>query len=109
MSWFVYVVRVAAAIDRDAVIHMLECRGVPARAYFPPIHLQPFYRERFGFKPGDFPIAERVGASTLALPFFGTMPEDQVDTVCGALLEVLDEVRLLSRTRSAYGTEHASA
>jgi dTDP-4-amino-4,6-dideoxygalactose transaminase len=109
MSWFVYVVRLAPGLDRDDVIGRLERRGVPARAYFPPIHLQPFYRERFGFKPGDFPIAERVGASTLALPFFGTMPEDQVDTVCGALLEVLDQVRPLSRTRSPYGTEHASA
>jgi perosamine synthetase len=91
MSWFVYVVRLAAAIDRDWVIAALERRGVPARAYFPPIHLQPFYRQRFGFKPGDFPVAERAGACALALPFFGPMTETQVDTVCGALREVLRE------------------
>ncbi|MBI3769835.1 MAG: DegT/DnrJ/EryC1/StrS family aminotransferase [Deltaproteobacteria bacterium] len=88
MSWFVYVVRLAA-VDRDAVIAALAERGVPARAYFPPVHLQPFYRQRFGYKPGDFPIAERAGACALALPFFGTMTEAQVDTVCGALREVL--------------------
>jgi perosamine synthetase len=91
MSWFVYVVRLAAAVDRDAVIDALAQRGVPARAYFPPIHLQPFYRRRFGYKPGDFPIAERAGAGALALPFFGTMTEAQVDTACGALREVLRE------------------
>src|SRR5207253_504721 len=49
-SWFVYVVRVA---DRDRVIRELAARGIPARAYFPPIHLQPFYRATFRYKPGD--------------------------------------------------------
>jgi dTDP-4-amino-4,6-dideoxygalactose transaminase len=91
MSWFVYVVRLAETIDRDGVIDALGRRGVPARAYFPPIHLQPFYRQRFGYRPGDFPVAERAGACALALPFFGTMSETQVDTVCGALREVLRE------------------
>jgi dTDP-4-amino-4,6-dideoxygalactose transaminase len=89
LSWFVYVVRVAPTIDRDAVIEALGRRGVPARTYFPPIHLQPFYRQRFGYKPGDFPIAEQAGASALALPFFGTMTETQVDEACGALREVM--------------------
>jgi perosamine synthetase len=85
-SWFVYVVRVD---DRDRVIDALAARGVPARAYFPPIHLQPFYRAAFGFRAGDFPVAEAAGGRCLALPFFSTMREDEVDLVCGALAEVL--------------------
>jgi perosamine synthetase len=85
-SWFVYVVRVAA---RDYAIQELDRRGIPARAYFPPIHLQPFYRKPFGFNQGDFPVAEAAGDTCLALPFFGTMREDEVDTVCGALAEIL--------------------
>ena len=89
MSWFVYVVRLAPRHDRDRVIRELEARGIPARPYFPPIHLQPFYRGRFGLRPGDFPVTEAAGASCLALPFFGTMREEQVDTVCGALAEAL--------------------
>jgi len=109
MSWFVYVVRLAAPLDRDAVITALERRGVPARPYFPPIHLQPFYRQRFGFKPGDFPIAERAGASTLALPFFGTMTERQVDTVCGTLLEVLHGEQRSRLPRASYSSECLSA
>src|SRR6185503_10967485 len=58
--------RVAAAyeralgIDRDALIPRLAERGVPSRPYFSPIHLQPLYRDEFGFKPGDFPVTERV-------------------------------------------------
>jgi dTDP-4-amino-4,6-dideoxygalactose transaminase len=85
-SWFVYTVRVA---ERDRVIRELEGRGIPARAYFPPIHLQPFYRTTFGTKPGDFPVAEAAGDTCLALPFFGAMSEDDVDAVCGALIDVL--------------------
>jgi dTDP-4-amino-4,6-dideoxygalactose transaminase len=97
MSWFVYVVRLAGWLDRDGVIAALDRRGVPARAYFPPIHLQPFYRERFGFKPGDFPVSEEMGQRCLALPFFGAMTDRQIDTVCGALGEVIAEVTTARR------------
>ena len=104
MSWFVYVVRLAPRHDRDRVIRELEARGIPARPYFPPIHLQPFYRGRFGLRPGDFPVTEAAGASCLALPFFGTMREEQVDTVCGALAEVLGfEPRAEAGARRAVG------
>jgi dTDP-4-amino-4,6-dideoxygalactose transaminase len=96
MSWFVYVVQLDRRFDRDAVIVELERRGIPARPYFPPIHLQPFYRERFGYAPGDFPLAEQAGSRCLALPFFGGMREEQVDTVCGVLEEALGAL-----TRSA--------
>ena len=82
----------------------IGARGIPARPYFPPIHLQPFYRGRFGLRPGDFPVTEAAGASCLALPFFGTMREEQVDTVCGALAEVLGfELRADTTARRAVG------
>ena len=104
MSWFVYVVRLAPRHDRDRLIRELEARGVPARPYFPPIHLQPFYRGRFGLRPGDFPVTEAAGASCLALPFFGTMREEQVDYVCGALAEALGlEPRTEPAARRAVG------
>jgi perosamine synthetase len=88
-SWFVYVVEVGDGIDRDAVIDRLAERGIASKAYLPCIHLQPFYRERFGFKGGEFPAAERASSRSLALPFYTTMPESQVDRVCGALAEGL--------------------
>jgi len=85
MSWFVYVIRLAPEIDRNCVMAALEERGVPSRPYFTPIHLQKFYRERFGYREGDFPVTEAVARSTLALPFSGVMTEEQVDYVCEAL------------------------
>jgi perosamine synthetase len=85
MSWFVYVIRLDERIDRDALIAALEEDGVPSRPYFVPIHLQPLYRERFGYRPGDFPVTEQIARTTLALPFYTLMPEEQVDYVCERL------------------------
>lgn len=91
VDWFVYVIRLAERVDRDRLIGQLAERGVPGRPYFSPIHLQPFYRERFGFAPGDFPVTERVAAGTLAIPFSSRLTEEQVDQVCEALLASVRE------------------
>jgi perosamine synthetase len=74
---------------------LLEEKGIPSRPYFTPIHLQPFYQERFGYRQHDFPVTEAVARSTLALPFFGTMREEQVEYVCENLVSALlsQEVR----------------
>jgi len=92
MSWFVYVVRLAKSIDRFRLMKDLEDRGIPNRPYFSPIHLQPFYRDRFGFKPGDFPVAEDLGQRSLALPFSSVMTEDQVNYVCEQTIELLKSI-----------------
>ncbi len=89
MSWFVYVVRLDPAVDRDHVAAELAERGVPTRSYFAPLHLLPFYRERYGFGPGDFPVTEAVAGATLALPFSGVMSVDQVDYVAAMVAEVV--------------------
>jgi perosamine synthetase len=91
MSWFVYVVRLRPEFDRNRIITRLGERGIPARPYFSPIHLQPFYQDEYGFKPGDFPVAEAAGRSTLALPFHNNMNTDEIKVVIEALSEVLRE------------------
>ena len=85
MSWFVYVVRLAPHVDRPALMAALEADGIPTRPYFVPIHLQPYYRERYGCKEGDYPVTERVAATTLALPFATDMSDDEVAYVCDRL------------------------
>jgi perosamine synthetase len=86
VDWFVYVIRVEDGVSRDRVMERLAEQGIQSRPYFAPIHLQPLYRERFGYQPGDFPITERVAASTLALPFSSVMSEADVDLVCDRLV-----------------------
>lgn len=89
-SWFVYVVRILPPADRDRVIERLAREKIPSRKYFSPIHLQSFYRDRFGYQPGDFPVTERLGDQNIALPFSGVMSEDDVETVCFALRKALE-------------------
>ncbi len=88
-SWFVYVVQLPAGADRGAVIAALGAAGIDSKAYLPCIHTMPPYRERFGFKGGEFPVAERVAERSLALPFFTSITEEQVERVCTALAGAL--------------------
>jgi len=91
MSWFVYVVRINPPADRNEVMHRLNEAGIPSRPYFTPIHLQPFYRESFGYRRGDFPVTEHLGDGCLALPFSSVMTEEQVDYVCQQLQATVSE------------------
>ena len=84
-SWFVYAPRLDPDLDRDRIIGRLEAEGVSAKPYLPCIHLQPYYREEHGHAPGELPITEAISASTIALPFFCEMTDDQVDRVCQAM------------------------
>jgi len=92
MSWFVYVIRLAPQVDRDKLITRLQAAGIPSRPYFTPIHLQPFMIERFGYRPGDFPITEELGRRGLALPFSSIMTQDQVELVCAELEKALPKL-----------------
>jgi len=89
MSWFVYVVRFEAKIDRDVIAKRLAASDIPVRPYFLPIHLQPYMVERFGYREGDFPVTEDLGKRGLALPFSGVMREEQVEAVCSAIRDEL--------------------
>lgn len=88
-SWFVFVVRTPHGVDRDATIRALAERGIQTRPYLPAIHLFSFYRERFGFREGQFPVAEDVAARGLSLPFFPEMTQAQVTRVVEELAAVL--------------------
>ena len=94
MSWFVFVVRLNDLFevgDRDIIMQELRAMGIGCNNYFPPIHLQPYVAEQFGYKPGDFPVCEYVAARTLALPFYGALTSREVDHVCTTLERILDK------------------
>lgn len=81
--YHVYAVRVP---NRDAVQKKLNEAGVASGIHYPiAVHMQPAYSS-WGYKQGDFPIAEQVGAEFLSLPMFPEMTEAQVDEVCNVLL-----------------------
>jgi perosamine synthetase len=95
LSWFVFVVRLNDLFepgDRDEVMQQLREEGIGCNNYFPPIHLQPYMVERFGYKGGEMPVCEYVSARTLALPFFGGMTYQQVERVCNTLERILERM-----------------
>jgi len=62
--------------------------GIGCNNYFTPIHLQPFYRD-LGYKPGDFPVCEKISARTIALPFYNRLAEKDQDLVVERLKAAL--------------------
>lgn len=84
-SWFVFMVRLAAGIDRERVIDYLTREKIATSRYLPCIHLQPYMRERFGFAPGLCPQAESLSRSTVALPFFTALEREDQERVVATL------------------------
>jgi dTDP-4-amino-4,6-dideoxygalactose transaminase len=75
--------------QRDRVIAELLKEGINVMVNYRAIHLLTFFRETFGFTPGDFPVAERIGDASLSLPFYPNMPLDHVDRVVEVLRDIL--------------------
>ncbi|HNR63720.1 MAG TPA: DegT/DnrJ/EryC1/StrS family aminotransferase [Thermotogota bacterium] len=90
ISWFVYVVMLDEGIDRDGIIGYLQERGIQSRNYFAPIHLQPFYKERFGYREGMLPITENVTKRTLAIPFYNNLTVEDQEYVVHTLKEGIE-------------------
>jgi perosamine synthetase len=100
MSWFVFVIRLAARFsraDRDCVLAKLRDREIGCRDYFTPIHLQPYIREALGTHEGQFAVTEHVCDRTIALPFYSQMTQQDVGRVVDALRSSLRNVAQCDR------------
>jgi len=84
-SWFVYVVKLPAGADRDAVMGRLADQGIATAPYLPSIHLQSYMRERYGFGEGMLPVSEDCSARTMALPFHARLERGDQERVAEAL------------------------
>lgn len=90
-SWFVFIIQLKDHVDRNKVIEYLKEKEIASNVYFPSIHLQDFYTKEFGFKVGDFPVSEEISKRTLALPFYSEMIDEEINYVCGNVLEAINE------------------
>ena len=88
-SWFVYVVALPDTDARERVIAHFEREGIGFNRYLPSIHLQPYMRERYGFREGMCPVSEAASARTLALPFFTGLEQSAQERVAEALAAAL--------------------
>ena len=90
-AWHLYPIRLrleALTIDRSAFIQELRKRGIGASVHFIPLHRQPFYRERYGYRPADFPVAEAAYPALVSLPIYSAMTDDEVERVIAAVSEI---------------------
>ncbi|BDG60371.1 polysaccharide biosynthesis protein [Caldinitratiruptor microaerophilus] len=92
MSWFVYVVTLEEGLDREPVMRVMEEQGIPTRAYFSPVHLQPYMRERFGYRGGELPVTESAARRTIALPFHNNLTLEEVEMVVDGLRRAVERV-----------------
>lgn len=75
---------------RDEFVLKLRERGVGASVHFdPPVHLHPYYMEKFGCKRGDLPVTERLSESILTLPLYPTMKKNDLDTIISVVRGIL--------------------
>jgi perosamine synthetase len=92
-SWSVYVIRFTSATLRQIVADHLLAKGIQTHPYLCAIHLQPFYRQHFGYAEGAYPQAEKAAATALALPCFAYLSHGQVVEVSAAIRGILDLYR----------------
>ncbi|MCE1162587.1 MAG: DegT/DnrJ/EryC1/StrS aminotransferase family protein [Thiomonas sp.] len=92
-NWHMFQIVPPPQVRRAALMQALKDRGITTGVHYPPIHLFSLYRAR-GLRPGDFPEAERVGASILTLPLFPAMRDTDVTRVTSALDAVLRQFGL---------------
>ncbi len=90
LSWFVYVVRLKGFDQgaRDEVLKRLRSQGIACSNYFSPIHLQPHFQQ-LGHRAGDFPVTEKIAATTVALPFYNRLQSSQIARVAHVLRDAL--------------------
>ena len=95
-AWHLYVVRLRLdrlRIDRDQVIRELTARNIGTSVHFIPVHLHPWYRERYGFVPGQFPVAYASYLRTISLPLHPGLTDEDAGDVTDAVLDVVERFR----------------
>jgi dTDP-4-amino-4,6-dideoxygalactose transaminase len=95
-AWHLYVVRLrpeTLRISRDEFIMKMKERGIGTSVHFIPIHHHPFYRETYGWAPGDFPVADRAFETMVSLPLYTRMTDAAVDRVATAVEEIVRDHR----------------
>ena len=90
--YHLFVIRVKDPRDRDPLMEWLKANGVECGVHYPiPVHLQPIYRELFGFKEGSYEISEMLAKTVLSLPMFPELTDDQIHFVCEKVEEYFEK------------------
>lgn len=95
-SWHLYVIRIndgSLDIDRDQFIKELAQENIGTSVHFIPLHLHPYYKATFGYKMGDFPVAEEIFRRSISLPLYPKMAGQDVDNVIEAVEKIVNRYK----------------
>ncbi len=94
-AWHLYIIRLLHASEsrRDDVIEQLKSLGIGTSVHFIPLHMQPYYRKRYGFRRDDFPNAYKLYRSAITLPFYVDLTEADIKYVADCLRRILSRNR----------------
>lgn len=93
-AWHLYVIQLELerlSISRDVFIKKMAEKGIGTSVHFIPLHIHPYWRDRYGFKPEDFPVANDCFRRAVSLPIYSKMTDEDVERVKEAVKEVLRE------------------
>jgi UDP-4-amino-4,6-dideoxy-N-acetyl-beta-L-altrosamine transaminase len=92
-AWHIYVIQLCLEklkVDRKKMFEELQKEGLGVQVHYLPLHLQPLYRKKFGYKKGDFPVAEIYYQRAITLPLFPKMTGREVNKVIKSVKKVID-------------------
>src|SRR5271167_3106084 len=95
-AWHLYVIRLdleQLRIDRDQVIELLKQRNIGVAVHFIPLHLHPYYRDKYGYTPADFPNASAAFERIISLPIYPRLTDAEVGEVVDAVIGITREYR----------------
>jgi dTDP-4-amino-4,6-dideoxygalactose transaminase len=95
-AWHLFVIQLnleRLKINRSQFIEALREKEIGTSVHFIPLHLHPYYRDTFGYKPGDFPNASAVFERIVSLPIYPAMSESDVGKVAGAVRDIARQYR----------------
>ena len=95
-AWHLYVIRLnleTLNIDRNRFIEELKARNIGTSVHFIPVHLHPYYRDKYGYKPGDFPVAYENFQRIISLPLHPRLSDEDVEDVIEAVRDVVAKFR----------------
>jgi perosamine synthetase len=95
-AWHLFVIRLegdSLRTHRDDVLSALKAENIGANVHYPPVHLLQYYRERFGYRGGEYPVAEAAFDGLVTLPLFPAMNDEDVSDVVTAVEKVVGHFR----------------
>jgi dTDP-4-amino-4,6-dideoxygalactose transaminase len=95
-AWHLYILRLnleRLTINRARFIEELKGRNIGTSVHFIPLHVHPYYRETYGYRPEDFPVSHREYLRAISLPIYSRMNDQDIQDVIDAVLGILKDFR----------------